>query len=130
MDVLKEFRDFVMKGNLLEIAIGLILALAFKTVIDRLVDSILTPIISALGGQPNFSSLTIDLGEGQIRYGRFLDALLSFLIIGFVLFLIVKAYNRMVALARRQGDTEETQEDSAEVILLREIRDQLGRRPG
>ena len=128
--MLKEFRDFVMKGNLLEIAIGLILALAFKTVIDRLVDSILTPIISALGGQPNFSSLTIDLGEGQIRYGRFLDALLSFLIIGFVLFLIVKAYNRMVALARRQGDTEETQEDSAEVILLREIRDQLGRRPG
>lgn len=128
--MLKEFRDFVMKGNLLEIAIGLILALAFKTVIDRLVDSILTPIISAVGGQPNFSSLTIDLGEGQIRYGRFLDALLSFLIIGFVLFLIVKAYNRMVALARRQGDTEETQEDSAEVILLREIRDQLGRRPG
>ena len=127
--MIKEFKDFLMKGNLLEVAVGLILALAFKTVVDRLVDSILTPIVAAIGGQPDFASLTIDVGDGQVRYGRFLDALIAFVIIGFVLFLIVKAYNRMVEMSRRKGETEETQEDSAEVILLRDIRDELARRP-
>ena len=127
--MIKEFKDFLMKGNLLEVAVGLILALAFKTVVDRLVDSILTPIVAAIGGQPDFASLTIAVGDGQVRYGRFLDALIAFVIIGFVLFLIVKAYNRMVEMSRRKGETEETQEDSAEVILLREIRDELARRP-
>lgn len=127
--MIKEFKDFLMKGNLLEVAVGLILALAFKTVVDRLVDSILTPIVAAIGGQPDFASLTIHVGDGQVRYGRFLDALIAFVIIGFVLFLIVKAYNRMVEMSRRKGETEETQEDSAEVILLREIRDELARRP-
>lgn len=126
--MLKEFKDFIMKGNLIEIAVGLILALAFKTVIDRLVDSVITPIIAAIGGQPNFSSLTLDIGDGVVRYGRFLDALIAFVIIGFVLFLVVKAYNRMVDLARRKGETEETGEDTEQIVLLREIRDSLARR--
>ncbi len=126
--MLKEFKDFIMKGNLIEIAVGLILALAFKTVVDRLVDSVITPIIAAIGGQPNFSSLSVDVGDGVVRYGRFLDALISFVIIGFVLFLVVKAYNRMVDLARRKGETEETGEDTEQIVLLREIRDSLARR--
>jgi len=127
--VLKEFKDFLMKGNLLEVAVGLILALAFKAVVDTLVSGVLTPIIAAVGGQPNFKSLTLDIGDGEIKYGVFLDAVISFVIIGFILFLIVKAYNRMVALAKREGETEETSVDSAEVVLLREIRDELARRP-
>jgi large conductance mechanosensitive channel len=127
--VLKEFKDFLMKGNLLEIAVGLILALAFKTVVDSLVADILTPIIAAIFGQPDFSSLVLDIGDGQITYGVFLNAVISFVIIGFVLFLVVKAYNRMVGMAARKGETEETEEDSAEVVLLREIRDQLASRP-
>lgn len=123
--MLKEFKDFIMKGNLLEVAIGLILALAFKAVVDSLVNDIITPVIAAVGGQPNFGSLTLDIGDGRITYGLFLNAVLSLLIVGFILFLIVKAYNRMVAMASRKGETEETPEDSAEVVLLREIRDAL-----
>ena len=123
--MLKEFKDFLMKGNLIEIAVGLILALAFSAVVTSLVADVITPIIAAIGGQPNFDSLTLDIGDGQIRYGSFLNAVFSFVIIGFVLFLIVKAYNRMVAAT---GHTEETEEDSAEVVLLREIRDQLANR--
>jgi large conductance mechanosensitive channel len=123
--VLKEFKDFIMKGNLLEVAVGLILALAFKAVVDSLVKDIITPVIAAAGGQPNFDSLVIDVGDGQIRYGVFLNTIVSLLIVGFILFLIVKAYNRMVAMAARKGETEETAEDSAEVVLLREIRDAL-----
>ncbi|WP_219944720.1 large conductance mechanosensitive channel protein MscL [Iamia sp. SCSIO 61187] len=128
--VLKEFKDFIMKGNLVEIAVGLILALAFKTVVDSLVADVITPIIAAIGGQPNFDSLTLDIGDGEIRYGAFLNTIISFLIIGFILFLIVKAYNKMVEMSRRKGETEETEEDSAEVVLLREIRDSLAGRPG
>lgn len=127
--MLREFKDFLMKGNLLEVAVGLILALAFKSVIDSLVADILTPIVAAVGGQPNFDTLALHIGDGRIRYGLFINALISFAIVGFILFLIVKAYNRMVELARRKGETEETQEDSAEVILLREIRDELAARP-
>ncbi|WCO68541.1 large conductance mechanosensitive channel protein MscL [Iamia majanohamensis] len=127
--MLKEFKDFLMKGNLLEIAVGLILALAFKAVVDSLVADILTPIVAAVFGQPDFSSLVLDIGDGKITYGVFLNAVISFVIIGFVLFLVVKAYNQMVGMARRKGETEETEEDSAEVILLREIRDQLASRP-
>lgn len=128
--MLKEFKDFIMKGNLLEVAVGLILALAFKAVVDSLVNDIITPVIAAVGGQPNFGSLVLDVGDGEIRYGVFLNAVLSLLIVGFILFLIVKAYNRMVDMARRGGQTEETPEDSAEVVLLREIRDTLVARGG
>jgi large conductance mechanosensitive channel len=140
--VLKEFKDFLMKGNLLEIAVGLILALAFKAVVDSLVADVINQIVAGVFDVPDFSTLKITLrdadplaeaGSGEpgaaIYYGRFLNAVISFVIVGFVLFLIVKAYNRMVALAKRQGETEETPEDSAEVVLLREIRDQLARRP-
>lgn len=123
--MLKEFKDFIMKGNLVEIAVGLILALAFKTVVDSLVADVITPGIAAVGGQPNFNDLTIDIGDGVIRYGAFLNTIVSFVIIGFVLFLVVRAYNKMIEMARLGGTTEETSEDTEEVVLLREIRDSL-----
>lgn len=131
--MLKEFKDFIMKGNLVEIAVGLILALAFKAVIDEVVNIINQLIAALLGSTTPFSSLAIEWGSGddtkRIVYGGFLNALFSFIVIGFILFLIVKAYNRMVDMARRGGATEETEEATEEVVLLREIRDQLARRP-
>ena len=128
--MLKEFKDFLMKGNLLEVAVGLILALAFKAVVDSLVADVLNQIVAGVFSAPDFSSLQIDLskddpGGAAIFYGRFVNTVISFVIVGFLLFLVVKAYNRMVALAARKGETEETPEDSAEVVLLREIRDAL-----
>jgi large conductance mechanosensitive channel len=128
--VLKEFKDFIMKGNLVEIAVGLILALAFKAVVDSLVADVINQIVAGVFGAPDFSELQIDLSPDDpdgaaIYYGRFLNTVISFLIIGFILFLVVKAYNKMVAMSGRKGETEETEEDSAEVVLLREIRDAL-----
>ena len=93
--MLEEFKKFILQGNLIEIAVGLILALKVKDVVDSLVADVITPIIAAAGGQPNFDSLVIDIGDGEIRYGAFLNTVLSLLIVGFVLFLIVKAYNKM-----------------------------------
>jgi large conductance mechanosensitive channel len=116
--VLKEFKEFLTKGNLIEIAVGLILALAFKAVVDSVVNDVLTPIISAIFGQPNFATLSIHLGDSRIFYGRFINAVVSFVIIGFVLFLVMKAYNAV----RRDTPTPEPDED---ILLLREIRDSL-----
>ncbi|NLV54809.1 MAG: large conductance mechanosensitive channel protein MscL [Acidimicrobiales bacterium] len=123
--MLKEFKEFLLKGNLIEIAVGLILALAFSAVVTSFVNDIVMQIVAAVFGQPDFSSLTIDIGDGRIRYGAFLNALIAFVIIGFVLFLILKAYNKAMEMA---GKGPEADEDEEQLVLLREIRDALNRR--
>jgi len=93
--MLKEFKAFILRGNLVEIAVAFIMALAFAAVVASFVADIVTPIIAGIVGQPNFSSLKVDIGESAISYGKFLNAVITFLIVGFVMFLIVKAYNLM-----------------------------------
>jgi large conductance mechanosensitive channel len=127
--VLKEFKEFVFKASLIEIAIGLILALAVKAVVDSLVADVITPIIAAIGGQPNFDSLVLDIGDGQVLYGRFINTIVSLVVIGFVLFLIVKAYNTVLERTKRRGDESAVTEPGEDVLLLREIRDVLRRQP-
>jgi large conductance mechanosensitive channel len=85
--MLKEFRAFILRGNLVEIAVAFIMALAFAAVVASFVADIITPMIAAIFGQPDFSSLKVDIGESAISYGKFLNAVITFL--------IVKAYNRM-----------------------------------
>ena len=92
--MLKEFKNFLFRGNLLDLAAAVILGTAFGRVVSALVEGVLTPIIAAVGGQPNFSSLVLDLGDGEIRYGTFLDALISFVIVAGVMFLILKAASK------------------------------------
>ena len=93
--MLKEFTAFIMKGNRVEIAVAFISAWAFAAGVASFVADIVTPIIAAIFGQPDFSGLEIDIGESSITYGKFLNAVITFLIVAFVMFLIVKAYNRM-----------------------------------
>lgn len=124
--MIEEFKKFILQGNLIEIAVGLILALKVKDVVDSLVADIITPIIAAAGGQPNFNDLVLDIGDGEIRYGAFLNTIISLLIVGFVLFLIVKAYNKAKDLRRTAEVAEDTPDD---IVLLREIRDALQQRP-
>ena len=71
--MLKEFKEFISKGNLVEIAVGLILALAFAGLVASFTENLINPIIGAIFGQPNFDSLVIDIGDAQLRYGAFLD---------------------------------------------------------
>jgi large conductance mechanosensitive channel len=115
----KEFKDFISRGNLVELAVALILALAFAGVVTSFTENLISPIIGAIFGQPNFDSLVIDIGDAQLRYGAFLTTLLNFVIVAFVLFLIVKAYNK----AFSKEDEEEA--GPTEVELLTEIRDEL-----
>jgi len=117
-NLIKEFKDFVNRGNLVELAIAFVLATAFAPVVLSIVDNIFMPIIAAIIGQPDFSSLSIDIGEATINYGTPLTLIINFLVIAFVCFLVVKAYNA----------TKKSAEEDAgptEIELLTEIRDSL-----
>jgi large conductance mechanosensitive channel len=121
--MLKEFKEFAFKSNVLEVAVGLTLALAFTGVVNALIQGVLMPIVAALFGEPNFDSITIDIGDrGQILIGSLITALVNFLLIAWVLFLVVKAANRL----RRPAAEQET--GPTEVELLTQIRDSLERR--
>jgi large conductance mechanosensitive channel len=129
--VFKEFKNFLFRGNLLDLAAAVVLGTAFALVVKTFVEGIITPIIAAVGGQPNFSSLVLDIGDGEIRYGTFLDAVISFVIVAFVMFMILKAAAKAQKL---RATTDVADEDAPpptdEAVLLAEIRDLLRNNAG
>ncbi len=92
--MLKEFRDFVMRGNVMDLAIAVILGAAFGAIITSLVNDILMPLIGILMGGVNFTELTYQVGNAVVAYGKFIQAIINFLVIAFVLFLIIRSINR------------------------------------
>ena len=103
--MLKEFKEFLLRGNLIEIAVGLVLALAFTAVVTSIVENLITPLIAAVFGQPDFSGLDFTINDSVFGYGEFLNAVISFVLIAAVLFfLVVKPVN---ALAKRWGEADE-----------------------
>ena len=126
--MLKEFKEFAFGGTLVETAIALVMALAAAALVTAFVENIITPIIAAIFGQPDFSSLTIDIGDSAILYGAFLNALITFTAVALaVFFFIVRPYNKYKA-ARAAGTAPEPEAPPAEdIALLREIRDSLSK---
>jgi large conductance mechanosensitive channel len=126
---LKEFKDFIATGNLVEIAVAFILAIAIKDVIDAFMNSIINPLIGAIVGKPNLDNfLTITVRKGQadqaiISVGAVLTKIISLIIVGLVLFLVLKAYNKM------RKPAEAAPAGPTEVELLAQIRDELRARP-
>jgi large conductance mechanosensitive channel len=92
--MLKEFRDFVMRGNVLDLAIAVILGAAFGAIITSLVNDILMPLIGIAMGGVDFAALTYQVGEAVVYYGKFIQAIINFLIIAFVIFLLIRNINR------------------------------------
>lgn len=122
----KEFKNFLFRGNLLDLATAVILGVAFGAVIVSLVKDVITPIIAAAGGQPDFGHLFLSVGDGRIAYGSFLNALFTFMIIAFVMFLVLKAASRaQKARATTDIPDEDAPPPSDEAVLLAEIRDLL-----
>lgn len=120
----KEFRDFMSRSSVLALAVAVVMGAAFGAVITSFTDDILMQLIAALGAKPDFSQLSVNVRGTPIRYGAFATALLSFLIIAFAMFLVVKGANRL-----QRKHKEEAPPDS-EVAVLKEIRDLLRvRRP-
>ncbi len=102
--MLKEFREFILRGNLVDLAVAVVLGTAFGAVVAALVKNIVTPLIAAIGGQPDFSELTFKINGSVFLYGEFINALLTFVIIAAVVFFfVVKPMNALMA--RRKVDT-------------------------
>lgn len=118
-----DFKKFIMQGDLVAVAVAFILGLAFKSVIDSLVNDILMPIVGIAVGKASFSALTVTINDAVIRYGSFIQWVINFLIIGATLFVVVKVYEHMKNLRSR----EEKEEDPSELDVLTEIRDLLRR---
>ena len=95
--MLKEFKTFLMKGNLIDLAVAFVLGVAFASVVSAFTVGVVGGLVAALVGKQDLVLLTFRLGNGVIRYGVFLESLIDFVTVGFVLFLIVKAYNRFRA---------------------------------
>jgi large conductance mechanosensitive channel len=116
----KEFRDFITRGNVMDLAVAVILGAAFTAIVTSLVNDIIMPIIGVLLGGVDFTTLAITVGDANITYGNFIQAIINFLLIALVVFLLVRWINRMMpkAPAAPAGPSEE-------VLLLTEIRDLL-----
>ena len=133
MGMMSEFKEFIAKGNVVDMAVGVVIGAAFGKVVTTLVDNVIMPPIGLLIGGIDFSKLAITLKAASldaagkeipavvIGYGAFLNAVVQFLIVGFAIFLVVKAVNRMRAPAAEAPPAE----PSEDVLLLREIRDSL-----
>ena len=121
-EFLSDFRKFVLRGNLVEIAVAFILALYFKDVIDTFTNGIVLAFIAAIFGQPSFESITIHIGDGALLVGAFLNAVINFLLVAFVLFVVIKMYEVAKEHFVRDADDEPL---TQEAELLSEIRDLL-----
>jgi large conductance mechanosensitive channel len=109
MSIMQEFKAFVMRGNVIDLAIAVVLGAAFGAVVTAFVEDIITPIIAAIGGQPDFSNLKFTINKSQFLYGHFINAVLAFLIIAAVLnFFVVKPMNALLARARREPPADPT----------------------
>jgi large conductance mechanosensitive channel len=93
--MLKEFKEFAMRGNVLDLAIAVIIGGAFGKIIASLVNDVLMPLIGLVMGGINFSDLAITIGEASVKYGAFIQAIIDFIIVAFVIFMIVRTMNRM-----------------------------------
>ncbi|ARE39576.1 Large-conductance mechanosensitive channel [Rhodovulum sp. P5] len=127
--MLKEFRDFIAKGNVMDMAVGIIIGAAFTAIVTSLVDDLINPLIGLFVGGIDFSGLSFRVGEGDnagtFAYGNFITVLINFLIVAWVVFLLVKLVNRiknaaMPATPKAEAPAGPTQEE-----LLAEIRDLL-----
>lgn len=121
--MLRDLRNFLLRGNILDLAVAVILGLAFNEVVSAFANDFLLNLVAALFGQPDFSDLAFDVGGTAVVYGTTIEALVNFVIIGATLFFILRAAAR---LRRQPLPPEETPPvPSEEVVLLRQIRDAL-----
>ncbi|MBN6888165.1 large conductance mechanosensitive channel [Cytobacillus horneckiae] len=121
--MLKEFKEFALRGNVLDLAIGVIIGAAFGSIVTSLVDDIMMPFIGILMGGVDFTSLSFDVGSATIKYGQFIQTVFDFLIVAFSIFLFIRFLNKR--LRRKEVEEEKAPEVDAKEELLTEIRDLL-----
>lgn len=140
MSLLSEFKEFALRGSVVDLAIGVVIGAAFGKIVDSMVKDVVMPVIGTLLGGVDFRHLYVNLGDGTyasleaaekagaplVKYGVFINTVVEFVIIAFVIFLVIRAFNRM----RREAPVEPAAPApvAEDVVLLQEIRDELRRR--
>lgn len=124
---IKDFKEFAMRGNIVDLATAVVIGTAFGKIVSSLVDNIIMPILGILLGGVKFSDKVLTFGSAQVRYGTFLQSVIEFVIIAFAIFLFLKVFNKVrAAITLGEKKKEEVPKPpSEEVQLLREIRDSL-----
>jgi len=120
MSFVSEFKEFALKGSLMDMAVGIVIGAAVGKLVGALVENIIMPLVGLLMGGVDFSGLAITVGDAAIGYGAFIQAFIDFLIVAFVIFMIIKAVNKM-----KRAEEEAPSEPPADEVLLTEIRDLL-----
>ena len=121
---LQEFREFVLRGNVLDLAVGVIIGGAFSKIVSSLVNDVLMPLIGILIGGVDFKNLTLTIGDAKITYGNFIQNVIYFLIIAACIFVIVKVINKIIKPLKKEEKKEEPKKPD-DIVLLEEIRDLL-----
>ncbi|MBX9784874.1 MAG: large-conductance mechanosensitive channel protein MscL [Chitinophagaceae bacterium] len=121
MGMLKEFKDFAMKGNVIDLAVGVVIGAAFGAIVGAVVDHIIMPIVGMITGGINFDSLSVKVGDAELKYGMAISAAVKFLAIALFLFMVVKAINK----TKKAEPPAPPAEPSSTDKLLAEIRDAL-----
>ena len=122
--MLREFRDFLLRGNIVELAVAFVMGLAFAAVVTSLVDDLLTPVIAMIIGRPDFSDLTFTVNDAVFRYGAFLTALLTFVTVAAaIFFFVVKPVNAVLLRMQQPAADEVTDEERRHRELLAAIRE-------
>jgi large conductance mechanosensitive channel len=123
--MIREFRDFLLRGNIVELAVAFVMGAAFALLVKSLTDNLLTPIIAMVGGKPDFSALYFTINGARFGYGAFITDVIGFVLTAAsVFFFVVKPVNTIVA-RRRRGEDVVPPVEPEEIVLLREIRDAL-----
>lgn len=123
--LLAEFKEFISRGNVIDLAVGVIIGGAFTTIVNSLVNDIIMPLISLIIGTVNFSSLAAVIGPTIIPYGNFIQAVVNFLLTAAAVFIMVKAINSFHRKKAEEPAPAAPEEPAEEILLLREIRDSL-----
>lgn len=123
---IEEFKKFIARGNVIDLAVGVIIGGAFSAIVTSLVNNILTPILGLILGGADFSNLAITFRDTRIEYGAFIQSVIDFLIVAVCIFALVKFINKIMHLKKKEEESKkEAPKKSEEVLLLEEIRDLL-----
>lgn len=124
----KEFKEFISKGNVIDLAVGVVIGGAFGKIVTSLVDNIIMPLVGLICGGINFANLHVKVKDAVIYYGAFLQNVVDFLIVAFCIFIFIKFINKFNRKKSKEEAKEEAPKKSDEVILLEQIRDELKKR--
>lgn len=120
--MLKEFKDFIARGNVIDMAVGIIVGAAFTSIVNSLVTNLINPLVGLFVGKIDLSNLVFTVGDAQFKYGAFLNAVINFLIIAFVVFMLVKGINRF---RKKEAPAPAPAKPSPEAEYLKEITELL-----